>query len=122
MGLCGLAGSRPKRISSVVLRDGIDALMVAPVCERLHLPPSRLMEKHLIYGGGSENGIGLASISSWVISVECAVPTRNEELDWIPGPSMESALRGQATNHNLFGFKTESHVTQAWPKTHYVTD
>lgn len=81
MGLCGLAGSRPQRVSSVVLRDGIDALMVAPVCERIHLPPSGLMEKHLIYGGGSENRIGLASISSWVISVECAVLTRNEELD-----------------------------------------
>lgn len=66
------------------------------------------MGKPLIHGGGSGNRFGLATISSWVISVECTVLTGSEELDWIPGPSVESALRGQGTNHNVFGFVFET--------------
>lgn len=75
----------------------IDAVTVAPVHERIDSTPSAMMEKHLISDEGPENKIRLAAISSWVISVECTILTRDVELDWIP--SMESALQG--SNHKL---------------------
>lgn len=78
---------------------GIDAVMFAPVRERIESTPSAMMEKHLISDEGPENKIRLAAISSWVISVECTVLTRDVELDWIPRPSVEFALQG--SNHKV---------------------
>lgn len=78
---------------------GIDAVMFAPMRERIESTPSVMMEKHLISDEGPENKIRLTAVSSWVISVECTMLTRDVELDWIPRPCVEFALQG--SNHKV---------------------